>query len=190
MCWQKTVFRTRSQCRVWSMVHHTCRDLALLQQRWQGYHDPLSKPVLVLNSSIPHGSAPPHPLTEGAPPQQQSVGQQQHSSSLPHRSSGLVHVMPTLSHTDVSPLAQAAGARAQPGLQGRPISAENRAAPELSPLSAFSPIIGTPVEYYTCSAPPAAGAMPEPLWEGIGGSGFSYQAAISPGEHKPGNPLR
>ena len=172
-------------------MHRTCRDLALLQQRWQGYHEPpLAKPVPVSDGSVPHGRNVPPRLTEQAPPQQQSVGQQQQSSSLLHKLSGPVPGVPAQSRMAVSPSAQAAGVRAQPNLQGRHISVDSRAAPELSPLSAFSPVIGTPVEYYAYLAPPAAAAAPEPLWEATGGSGFSYHAAISPGEHKSGNPLR
>ncbi len=112
-------------------------------------------------------------------PHQHSVGQQQHSSSLPLRASDAVPGAPAHSHMDVSPPPQQAGGRVEPDLQRQPISAEAPAAPLLSPLSAFSPVIGTPVEYYAYSAPPAADVMGS-------GSGFSYQAATSPGAHMHG----
>ena len=168
-----------------------CRDLALLQQRWQGYHEPPvpTKLVPAPDSSVPSREGHSHQLTGGAPapPHQQSMGQQQHSST---GFSELVSEMPAPSHMNVSPSVRAAGDSAQPGLQQHAVPAENRAAPALSPLSAFSPVIGTPVEFYGYSAPPAAPVMAVPVQERSSRSGFSYQAACSPGEHMLGRPRR
>ena len=168
-------------------MHLTCRDLALLQQRWQGYHEPpLSKPVPAPDGSVLSKEALPHQLTEGVPTHQDSMGQQHSSTGL----SELVSGLPAPSQMGVSPSARAASDRAQPGLQGRSIHAEDRAAPALSPLSALSPVVGTPVEFYAYTAPPAAGAVPVPVQERSSKSGFSYQAACSPGEHMVGRPRR
>lgn len=173
-------------CDYTDRVHGACRDLAFLQQRWQGFHEP-PPPKPVANNSVPSRETLPHSTTGAAAPHQHSMGQQQHSSSLPLRASNAVPGVPAQSHMDVSPSARAADdSRTEPGLQGRPISAETRTAQMLSPLSAFSPVIGTPVEYYAYSAPPAADVMPGPFQERGSGSGFSYQAACSPGAHMPG----
>ena len=168
----------------------TCRDLKFLQQRWQGFHEP-PPPKPAVNSSVPSRETLPHSMTGAAAPHQHSMRQQQHSSSLPLRASHALPGVPAHSHMDVSPSAPAAGdSGAEPGLQGRPISAETRTALMLSPLSAFSPVIGTPVECYAYSAPPAADVMPGPFQERGSGSGFSYQAACSPGAHMLGRNTR
>ena len=161
-----------------------CRDLAFLQQRWQGFHQP-PPPKPTMNSSVPSRETFPHQDTQAAVPHQHSMGQQQRSRSLPLRASETVPGEPAHTYMDISS-SQQGGGRTEQNLQGRPISAEDRAAPVLSPLSAFSPVIGTPVEYYTYSAPPAAVVMPGALQQRGSGSGFSYQAATSPGAHMIG----
>lgn len=93
--------------------------------------------------------------------------------------------MPAHSQMTISPTARPAADAIEADLQRRPISAQ---APAVSPLSAVSPVVGTPVEYFAYSAPPAADVTQRPIQETADGSGFSYQASRSPGQQMLGKP--
>ena len=173
----------------------------MLQQRWQGfYKPPQAKAAPAPESQVPSGSAVPHHVMAGARPHQHSMRQQHHSSELPHPHDEAMYEVPAHSQITISPTARPAAGAAEVGRQRRPISAEDRAetglqgrpisaeAPAVSPLSAVSPVVGTPVEYFVYSAPPAADVMLRPIQETADGSGFSYQASRSPGQQMLGKP--
>lgn len=182
------------------MAHLMCRDLEMLQQRWQGFYRPPPAKAPVPENQVPSGNAVPHHVMAGAHLHQQSMRQQQHSSDLPHPHDEAMYGMPAHSQMTISPTARPAADAIEADLQRRPISGEDRAetglqrrpisaqAPAVSPLSAVSPVVGTPVEYFAYSAPPAADVTQRPIQETADGSGFSYQASRSPGQQMLGKP--
>lgn len=160
------------------------RDLEMLRQRWQGFHEPPpAKTEPSLRRHAPNQDARLQHMMAGGPPPQQSVAQ--HEGIRPQQHPGM-H-----SHTDISPTARlGAGSRGETGLQGRPMSAETWAASMLSPLSEFSPADASPMEVYVHPAPLAGRILPGSVQQGPSQLGPSQHVHCSPDQELLSKPPR
>ena len=168
-----------------------CRELEMLKQRWQGFHQPPAATGIPATESKPAQHDAPAPSMAG----QRAVGLQEgisHSNSSTmqqqHWHNGGVPTAGAHPGAEASLLAR----QARAGLQGGAALAGDGSAPVQSPLSAYSPVLGTPVEHFTAAAAaaPTVDVLPR-SGEGRGvASGFAQHAFLSPNQDLLGKSFR
>lgn len=173
----------------------------MLKQRWQGFHQPPAA-IGIPATEIQQGFHQPPAATD-------IPATAQHDAPAPSMAGQCaVGLQEGISHPNSSTMQQqhwhnggvpTAGAhpgaeasllgrQARAGLQGHAAIAGDGSAPVQSPLSAYSPVLGTPVEYFTAAAAaPTVDVLPR-SGEGRGVAlRFAQHAFLSPNQDLLGN---
>ena len=162
----------------------------MLIQRWQGFHQPPAATGIPAAESQPaqHDALAPSMAGQCGPGQQEGISHPYSSAMQQQRwHNGGVPTAAAHPGAEASLAARPAGA----GLQGRAALAGDESAPAQSPLSAYSPVLGTPVEYLiAAAAAPTVAVLPR-SGEGRGvASGSAQHGFLSPNQDLLGKPFR
>ena len=166
------------------------RELEMLKQRWQGFHKPPAATGIPATESRPaqHDALAPSMAGQSAVGQQEGISQPNSSTMQQQRwHNGGVPTAIAHPGAEASLSARQTGA----GLQGRAAPAGDGSAPAQSPLSAYSPVLGTPVEFFiAAAAAPTVDVLPR-SGEGRGvASGSAQHGFLSPNQDLLGKPFR